>query len=457
MGLQSNEVVMVRSFSKYLIPVCLILFILPASALAIETFEIFPKGGVKLDDGEMRWGRILLHPGFAFRTTYNDNVFRGADKTFVNGSFETRQEDVYFSNKPSLGVELQRGAGEVFGFYFDYKGEDQHFRKLGRFNAFNHDISGWLNFGGPGGRADITIGGRYDKSNNLNSVSLGGVPVTGGGVPPVGSIGNSDLQSNIGNRIAVKTTEGFMDVIYALSKIFKLKFRADATVRDFGGTSSAQNVNIYNFGGSFFWQATSVVAYGIKYNHRMRDFDTVAFTTNDNLDTDQVYLAMKWKPTKLIFTDIAVGFNTKRFDHSSGEDRQDFLYQIYAEYKPVERTIISMRAYREILDSSFQTLQSYAHTSVQAKLVQKLGRKFKIDFSGRLQNRDYGRSIVDLKGGGIVRKRIDNRFTGSVGLVYEIQKWLQARAGYRYRQVFSNFDDKDFRSNIGTLEIAAKY
>ena len=447
---------MVKSFSKYLIPVCLILFILPASALAIETFEIFPKGGVKLDDGEMRWGRILLHPGFAFRTTYNDNVFRGADKTFVNGSFETREDDVYFSNRPSLGIELQRGPGEVFGFYFDYEGQDQHFRKLSQLNAFNHDISGGVNLGGPGGRADITIGGRYSKFNNLSSTSLAS-PAVGGGEVPVGSLGDTDLRSNVGTRTNNKAVEGYMDAIYALSKIFKLKFRGDVRRRTLQGPSSGQNNIVYNLGGSFFWQATPIVAYGVKYNHRMRKFDTIAVTTNDNSDTDQVFLAMKWKPSKLIFADLSVGLNSKRFDHSSGEDRNDFLFQIYVDYHPVKRTQVTMRAYREVFDSSFQTIQSYVLTSVQAALVQNMGKKLKLDFSGSLQNRDYKRTLVDVKGGGVVRARVDNRFTGSVALIYEIQKWLQASARYQYRQVFSTFDDKDYTANIGILEIAAKY
>lgn len=457
---------MVKPFFKTFIPACLFLLILPASTLAFPKFDIFPKGGINLEQGQIRWGRIQFHPGFTFQMKYDDNIFQGADKTFANGTFETREEDVIFINKPSLGIELQRGPGEVFGFYFSYEGEDEHFLDLAEdLDGFNHDILWGVNFGGPGGRGDITIGGRYEKSNSLGG-GKGGIKSAQSSSDsasesepeeaPVPDLGNRDLASNIGNRVDNTTTEGFVDVIYALSKIFKLKFRADVEAEEFGGVSSSQNLDTYNIGGSFFWQATPIVAYGVKYNHRIIDFEKSS-PTNDNSHSDQVYLALKWNPTKLIASELAIGYDTKRFSNLSGEDRQDLVFQIYVKYKPTKRTRLSMLAGREIVDSSFGTIQSYVHTSLRLRLLQRLGKKFKTDIRGGIRNRDYQRSSVDTRGGGVVRTRVDNDFTGSVALIYKIQKWLEAKALYRYEQTFSNFDDKDFRRNTGILEISAKY
>ncbi|MCH8311959.1 MAG: outer membrane beta-barrel protein [Nitrospinae bacterium] len=357
---------------------------------------------------------------------------------------------------------MQRGAGDVFGFYFEYEGEDEHFLGLNEplgdtLNGFNHDISGGVNFGGPGGRGDITIGGRYDKSNNLRGGSGGSASqIDDGDELSVADSGKGDLSSNIGSRVDNETIEGYLDIIYSPSRIFKLKFGADVEAEEFGGTSSSQNVDTYNIGGSFFWQATPLVAYGVKYNHRIIDFEKSS-STNDNSNSDQIYLALNWKISKLISSEFAVGFDTKRFDKLSGEDREDLVFQIYVKYRPTERTRLSMRAHREIIDSSFGTIQSYVRTSLRLQLVQKLGKRFRANVMSRFQNRDYQRSVVDTKGGGVVRTRVDNTFRGSVAVIYEIQKWLEAKAKYEYRQTFSNFDDKDYRSNVGILEISAKY
>ena len=166
--------------------------------------------------------------------------------------------------------------------------------------------------------------------------------------------------------------------------------------------------------------------------------------------------------SKLITSEIAVGYDIKRFDKLSGEDREDLVFQIYVKYRPVKRTRLSLRASREIIDSSFRTIQTYNYTSVRLRLLQNLGKKFKVDVRGRYQNRDYGRSVADTQGTPVAaptvfRTRVDNHYTGSVALIYEIQKWLQARAKYSYETNVSNFAASDYRSNVGILEISAKY
>ena len=465
LSLLSDEEIMVKLFFKTFIPACLLLLILPVSTLAFPKFDILPKGGIKLEEGQMRWGRILFHPGFAFETKYDDNVFETANKTFNDGSIEGREEDVIFTNKPSFGIELQRGAGDVFGFNLEYEGEDEHFLGLNKplgddLDGFNHYVAGDFNFGGPGGRGDITLGGSFDKSNNLSGGRTEGIDTDELG-QPITDITKTDLSSNIGKRVDNETVEGFLDIIYSPSKIFKLKLRADVESEEYADTNSSQDADTYNFGGSFFWQATPVVAYGVRYNHKIIDYKSPT-SSNDNSDSDQVYLALQWALSKLISTELAVGFDIKRFDKFSSEDREDLVFQIRIRYRPTKRTRLSLRAYREIIDSSFRTIQTYVSTTFRLRLVQGLGKKFKVDVRSRYQNRDYGRSVADTQGTPVAaptvfRTRVDNHFTGSVALIYEIQKWLEARAKYRYETNASNFDASDYSSNVGILEISAKY
>ena len=117
---------------------------------------------------------------------------------------------IFFTNKPSLGIELQRAPGELFGFFLDYLGEDEHFLNEGDQNTFNHKFGGGINLGGPGGRGDLTIGGTYaDRAGG----------------------GSRDFDSNIGNRQQRRSTTGYLDLIYSLTEIFKLQLRSDVEKR----------------------------------------------------------------------------------------------------------------------------------------------------------------------------------------------------------------------------------
>jgi hypothetical protein len=427
---------MLKPVFKFFILACLFLLLLPVSTLAVPNFDYLTKGDVSLEQGDMRIGRIQLSPGLAFESSYESNIANSADKTFAfSGTVQEPTDDFIFTIKPSMRVALDRAAGEIFGFYVDYLGRDEHFLHEGDDNDFfNHRVGGGINLGGPGGRSDLTIGGSWNKS-------AGGV--------------NRDLNSNIGNRRATTTTDGFIELLYSLSKIFKVQLRADATDEKFQGVAT-QNLDTYNLGGSIFWQATTPAAFGIKYNHRLRRYENLS-TVNDDSDSDQVYLAVRWQPTSLISGELAVGVDIKRFDTLKGEDSTDLVYELNMDYTPQKRTRITLRSSREIPDSSFAGIQSLIETSFNLDLSQGLGKKFTLLMGVGLDNSDYRRSSVDATSDGNVKTRVDNTVFGTTALVYDIQKWLDARARYTYEENISNFDGNDFLNHIGILEIAAKY
>jgi hypothetical protein len=426
---------MLKPFLKPLIPTCLILLVFPVSTLAFPDFSYMTKGGVSLEQGDMRLGRIQLHPGLAFESNYESNILNTADDTFANGTVEEPTDDFIFTIKPSMRVELDRAKGEIFGFYVDYLGRDENFlNEGGSLSFFNHLIQGGINLGGPGGRGDVTIGGSWNKE-------AGGA--------------NRDINSNIGNRQATTTSIGFVELLYSLSKILKLQIRADVIDEKFRGVAT-QNSDEYNLGGSLFWQATTPAAFGVKYNHKIRSYQ-IPTRSNDDSDSDQVFLAMKWTPTSLITSEIAVGFDSKRFEIFEGEDSLDLVYQLDVTYTPVKRTRITLHAGREIPDSSFAGIQSLILSTFRLGLSQQLGKKFTLLVDLSLDNSDYRRSSLDSSSpGGLTKTRVDNTVYGSTALVYQIQKWLDAKARYQYEENISNFNSSDYINHTGTLEIAAK-
>jgi putative beta-barrel porin BBP2 len=428
---------MEKYLGRILISLFVLLLVLPSSAIggAFPSFELLKEGGVSLEPGNMRVGRIQLHPGFAFESKYDSNIFNEADKSFsVATTPEGRTDDFVFTNKPSMGITLDRAPGEVLGFDFGYLGRDEHFlEEGGSQDFFNHKFNGAVNLGGPGGRGDVTVGSSWEKA-------------AGGS--------NRDINSILGPRQSNITVRNFVDASYSLSKLFKLQVLGEMEDSKFQG-AKLQNVDEYNLGGSVFWQATTPVAFGVKYNHRIRHYETPN-PANDNSIADQVYLAMRWVPTALVSGEIAVGYDTKRYDTFKGDNNQNLVYQVNMLYQPVKRTDITLRASREIVDSTFSTIQAFVLTSTGFGITQRLGKKVSAYADVLYENLDYQRSAPDGANGG-VKTRVDDQIAGTVGLRYEIRKWLEARAGYLYEENISNFDALDYQKHVGSLEIAAKY
>lgn len=428
---------MKKYLGKTFVSLFALLLAFPSLAVggAFPSFELLKEGGVSLEPGNMSVGRIKLRPGFAFESKYDSNILNEADQSFsVSTIPEGRTDDFVFINKPSMEIVLDRAPGEVLGFDFGYEGRDENFlEEGGSQNFFNHLVDGAINLGGPGGRGDVTIGSSWDKS-------AGGT--------------NRDLNSNIGARQASITVNNFVDARYSLSRLFKLQVLGNMEDSKFQG-SKLQNVDEYNLGGSVFWQATQPVAFGVKYNHRVRHYETPN-PNNDNSISDQVYLAMRWVPTALVSGEIAVGYDTKRYENVKGDNNQNLIYQANVLYQPVERTRITLRAGREIVDSTFGTIQAFVLTTTGLGVTQRLGKKVSASVDFLYENLNYQRSAPDSANGG-VRTRKDNQISGIVGLKYEIQKWLEARARYQYEENISNFDALDYKKHVGSLEIAAKY
>jgi len=408
-------------FCKILVSVLLLALVAPPFTFGFPSFEIFPKKSNDLDPKKFRFGRVQLHPGFAFESKYDDNIFLQRD---------LENEDFIFTNKPSLGVVLERTPGEIFGFNFDYQGEDEHFVNLGDTqNTFNHNVAGNLNFGGTGAQSSINVGGSYDKSRNSQIF---------------------DFQTNIGNRVNIETYTGLLDLIYLPTKTIRFQLGSNFNEWRFEEPNQRLDSVLYSFNGSIFWLKSSLATYAVLYSHSRKDYKVPS--NNDDSYTDQVLLGGEWKANAWISSELFIGFNSKRFDTFSNRDSQNLVYLIDLKYQPVERTRLTLRGSREIQDSTFQDVQFLILNGVKLDLTQRMGKKFQVEILGKYENFDYKVPV-----GSLGKTRVDNRVEISLALIFEIQDWLEAKAKYSYVENISNFDTFDFINNAGLLEISTKY
>lgn len=413
----------------------LLLFALafPPATFGFPTFKIFSESEENPTARKLSLGRVQLHPAFSFESRYNDNVFLLADKVLAVGPPEGKQGDFIFVNKPSLGMELKRTPGEVFGFDLNYQAEDEHFVDLGDTqDVVNQNVSGNLNFGGTGGKSDITLGGSYQKTRNVQSF---------------------DIQTNVGNRAGLQNYVGLLDFIYLSSKTLRFALGASIVAQRFDSPNQAFDSDSYNVTGSIHWKSSPLLAYGVSYIHSIRDYD-MPTAGLFNSDTDQFSLIAEWQATPWLEGELSVGINSKKYDDFT---KQNVVSQFDLRYHPVARTQISLRVNREIRDTLFGSLRFLIFHGVRLKLERNLGKKFLAEITGRYGNYDYRRTAVDVQGGGALKTRVDNRMETSLALTYQIQDWLVATARYRYSENKSNFDGSDFINNVGTIEISAAY
>lgn len=434
MGMRVEKIV-----AKALATFMFFLLTFPSLAVSFPDFEFFPQGGYYSDPvlDKIRFGRVRVQVGLAVESKFTDNVFQTADKTFADGTSEGRTEDLIISVKPSLLLVQERKAGELFGFYFFYNGEDQNYAKLGGSqDVFNHNLGGSINLGGPGGRADFSLGGNYLKTNSF----LG-----------------QDFSSNLGNTINVDSSVGFANFVYSLSSIFKVQLRAELTQTRFDQNfSEEQDFDSSDFTAAIFMQTNEVLAYSIKYNYRVRSFKNITLV-NDNSVSNQLFFSAKWEPHPLITSVMSLGYEIKSFNRFSGEDTQKPILQTILTYQPYQRTEFSIAGTREIIDSTFQGIQSYVNSRVKLGFSQKIGGKFTFKSSAQLDYIDYRRSAPDSKEGNSLKVRVDKKLQGSIALIYDIKDWLYVKTEYNYNGNISNFEDNDFVNNAFLLEISVKY
>ena len=417
----------------------LIFLAFPAATRAFPEFEFLQQGGYSQlpPSDKIHLGRVRIQPGLAFETRFTDNVFLTADKTFANGSSEGRNEDLIFSIKPSLLASMTRGKGEPFGFYYFYRGEDQHYVDLSASqNTLIHHTGGALNFGGPGGRTDLLVGGSYHKTNSF--------------------IGQ-DFRSNLGNRIGVETYIGFADFIYSPTNRFKTQIRFQLVSNRFGPDFRLpQDVDIFNITTGFLKQANEVLTYGLRYDHRINSYKN-ATLQNDTSVSDRGFLLVRWTPNELIESELSFGYESKSFKRFDSENRNRPIAQLDVTYTPFSRTEFTFHAMNEIGDSSFQDIQTFILSRIRLGLNQKMGRKLTLETEAQVENYDYKRESPYFAGGGAPKVRVDNIVKGTASLVYDIKDWLQIKAQYIYEENVSNFDDNDFIANTGLIQISAEY
>lgn len=304
-----------------------------------------------LEPGNIRYGRIEIHPSFGFETKYNDNVFLEADQAFFNGTQEGASDDMIFSNTPGVAFKLDRQKGDFFGFEMNYTGVDEHFVTLTQQNKFNHYFGGNMTFAGPGGRSQLTVTGDYHDTQLPSS---------------------SEFASNFNPILSRVYTNVRADFDWTSSRRFSGNVFVGRDSQNFDlAALSFQDTEDVTTGMDMFYQLTGVTSLGLKYDYRRLDYDAPG-TVNSDSDTHSIVAAARWKPSAIVSGEVSLGWSDRSYDRFFGQDRDDWVYGLALNYEPTSRTRVIFAGNRSIQDSSFGIIQAFVSTSFGVTWHQKV-------------------------------------------------------------------------------------
>jgi hypothetical protein len=377
----------------------------PSPAAAVDLNAVWPDLGLP---------GFKVSPFISERVEYESNVFQASSRS---------QDDVIFKTIPGFVLELPLGRHKIdLGFraeilrYVDLENQDtEHYFVLGNLLL---DFPGGLKFklkedfartSDPPG-TELT--GRINSSTNVLSPSV---------------------EYGFAQRYAIG-----LDYVWANV--------------DFDDIVSELDRDEHTVGVTGFYRVqpkTDLLAnfsYGIKEFDRATDRDVTRYIGA---------VGVRGEITRRLVSTFRIGYEVRDPDRGSIGSYRGVVIGGDFVYTPTARTRISLITERAVQESVFATNVAYL-----ANLLTLSAEHFltpKLLLSGRLfgGNGDYFEKARKVNGS--FDWRSDWVYAASVGVEYQIQKWLGVSADYTHARRDSNFDNFDFTDDIVGAKVTLSF
>jgi hypothetical protein len=377
----------------------------PSPAAAVDLNAVWPDLGLP---------GFKVSPFISERVEYESNVFQASSRS---------EDDVIFKTIPGFVLELPLGRHKIdLGFraeilrYVDLENQDtEHYFVLGNLLL---DFPGGLKFklkedfartSDPPG-TELT--GRINSSTNVLSPSV---------------------EYGFAQRYAIG-----LDYVWANV--------------DFDDIVSELDRDEHTVGVTGFYRVqpkTDLLAnfsYGIKEFDRATDRDVTRYIGA---------VGVRGEITRRLVSTFRIGYEVRDPDRGSIGSYRGVVIGGDFVYTPTARTRISLITERAVQESVFATNVAYL-----ANLLTLSAEHFltpKLLLSGRLfgGNGDYFEKARKVNGS--FDWRSDWVYAASVGVEYQIQKWLGVSADYTHARRDSNFDNFDFTDDIVGAKVTLSF
>jgi hypothetical protein len=370
--------------------------------LIVMAFLGFP---CEMYGGDLRLGPLRIIPYITASGRYTDNVF-----------LTERNEKSDFSYSVLPGVKLRIPTIGRYGFHFNYEADYAQYDTHHEANYLIQSAEAAL---------DLNLPKRF-------GVKLGDKITSGADLPDFDGDRKARYLSNVA-RIGTS---------YAFFDRFNLGLHYSHEFKDYQRSEDEiDNFDTHALGGVLRFRM--LFEYGYATTNYRKD------RVVENSYSNQVNSGITWDITAKTHGTVRGGYVEKNY-YALNRKEDAVFASANISHELTSRTIFTLSGIRSVFDTSqaddnINYSSSFLSNQVSATLRHTY-RKFTGGIGGDFI---YDRYLHDdLRA---MKRRRDTVWRGSVGIDYQMQRWIKMGVQYRYTNLNSNFSNEDYVENLGVF------
>ena len=386
--------------------------------------------------GKITIGKLKVIPGISVVGEYDDNIYLGNG---TNNTTELEESDWITHAKPS--ILLDYSLGDRGGMKLGYQGDLAYYSDNDQNDWQTHRGIYSFNYQAPTGLI-VGINDTYTDAEDPYSTDTQyklGVPNT--------ERWNNNLSTKIG---------------YDFSNRFRMFAFYNNYQQDYdlvADYSQDYHQNEYGLGASIRLMPKT---WGfVRYHYGKRNYFSHPAGTGSNMSNDSDYdwqrvnVGLSWDPGAKLNGEVNFGYQWKDYDNLRDiagdryEDKNTWIANTLLTFKATPKTSLILLISRALRESGSNTNEFFENTVIGLNLIQKLYRKLTLNLKGSYSKNDYNLPVVN--------KREQDNYRGSIGLTYNIQKWLSAGISYLYSKRESNYQIDEYTDNRVGFSLSLVY
>ncbi len=385
-------------------------------------------------------GNLTIIPGLQGVATYDDNIYKGNGKSYVNAS-TTKQEkvvgDMIYHLKPGLMANFvipERG-GVTAAWTLDrawYNTETKNdFQNNGGFINFDYKM--------PEG---IIIGLKDTYSYNTDPY------------------GNAD-QYAVGMLTERWSNEFNGKLGYTIGGNFRPMFYYNYFIQQYNNTAQdwAQNYGQNQFGLGLQYRVMPNTWAFVRYVYTQKGYidNLDPTTTKGDSKTNAAQIGFTWDSGAKLSGEVNFGYQWRRYDNeyvgvnNTGVRREEvnsWSAATSVNFAPLEKTILGLSIWRTLRDSGSNTNENFWDSGIGLNLSHNFYTKFTFKLGGTFATNDYNRAPAASPTNTLLdKKRADDNWTFNAGLDYAVQDWLGCGIAYALMSKNSNYEENNYVDN----------
>lgn len=387
-------------------------YIAVIALLQLSLVAMIPNTAVAEKAVPLSLGAVKVYPVLEVKESYDDNIF--LEKNTKTGSFVTKLT-------PSVRIVAKSGANQVTVQYRISKG---FYHKSSSDNYLDQNVA---------------IGGKFGLTKRLNmGVSLG---------YKKSHYSRGSTFLGVGSK-TFNSPDKFHEVSLGGKVSYGVRGRIDLTglytnFRYDNNVLRAKDLDVDTLGSVLAFSFPIGLKTRAVVETRFKLFNYLAISRLGDLDNnEQSYLAgLDWQASAKTNGGVRVGYVKKKFLNTAFTNFAQLSWELNATWQPLSSSSVQLNAFSKPIESD-GTSRFIVSNALNMAWKHHWTQAFSHRLSMGYDSRDYK---------GLARQ--DKIASASLGLDYNLLRWLSVGGDYRFRNRNSSVTNSSYRQNIWSLRV----